>query len=63
MHIPDAVVPPQIYASGYAITGLFTWYSLRQINKQGNPAPQIPKAALLTAAFFVGSAISIPKSH
>lgn len=60
MHIPDAVVPPQIYASGYAITGLFTWYSLRQINKQGNPAPQIPKAALLTAAFFVGSAISIP---
>lgn len=60
MHIPDAILPPQIYLGGYAVTGLVTWYSLKKINKQGNPAPLIPKAALLTAAFFVGSAIPIP---
>ena len=60
MHIPDAILPPQIYLGGYAVTGLLTWYSLKKINKQGNPAPQIPKAALLTAAFFVGSAIPVP---
>ena len=60
MHIPDGIVPVQVCAAGYAVTGLITWYSLRQISKQGNPAPQIPKASLLTAAFFVGSAIAIP---
>lgn len=60
MHIPDAIVPAQVCAGGYALTGLLTWYSLKQINKQKNPTAQVPKAALLTAAFFVGSAISIP---
>lgn len=37
-----------------------TWYSLRQINRHENPQEHIPKASLLTAAFFVASWIHIP---
>jgi hypothetical protein len=44
------------------ITGLATWYSLRQINRKPDPTAEIPKASLLTAAFFVASSIYIPNS-
>ncbi|MEL6158757.1 MAG: cobalt transporter CbiM [Cyanobacteria bacterium J06623_5] len=60
MHIPDGIVPAQVCVAGYGLTGLLTWYSLRQINRRGNPNAQIPKASLLTAAFFVASSIYIP---
>jgi cobalt/nickel transport system permease protein len=46
--------------AGYAIAGGVTWATLRQINKTSDPQAEIPKAALLAAAFFVGSSISIP---
>lgn len=60
MHIPDGIVPAQVCAAGYGLTGLLTWYSLRQIDKQSDPSASVPKAALLTAAFFVASSIYIP---
>ncbi|MBE9140107.1 cobalt transporter CbiM [Nodosilinea sp. LEGE 07088] len=60
MHIPDGILPAQVCAAGYAITGLTTWYSLRQINRKPDPTAEIPKASLLTAAFFVASSIYIP---
>ncbi|MBW4459806.1 MAG: cobalt transporter CbiM [Nodosilinea sp. WJT8-NPBG4] len=60
MHIPDGILPAQVCAAGYAITGVATWYSLRQINRKPDPAAEIPKASLLTAAFFVASSIYIP---
>lgn len=60
MHIPDGILPAQVCIAGYGLTGLFTWYSLRQINRDGDPSPKIPKASLLTAAFFVASSIYIP---
>ncbi|MGF1568890.1 MAG: cobalt transporter CbiM [Nodosilinea sp.] len=60
MHIPDGLLPAQVCAAGYAITGLATWYCLRQINRKPNPTAEIPKASLLTAAFFVASSIYIP---
>lgn len=60
MHIPDGLLPAQVCAAGYAATGLATWYSLRQINRTGDPTTDIPKASLLTAAFFVASSIYIP---
>jgi cobalt/nickel transport system permease protein len=60
MHIPDGLLPAQILAGGYAITGFATWYSLRQINRQPDPRENIPKASLLTAAFFVASSLYIP---
>jgi cobalt/nickel transport system permease protein len=60
VHIPDGLLPAQVCAAGYAITGLATWYSLRQINRKPDPTAEIPKASLLTAAFFVASSIYIP---
>lgn len=60
MHISEGILPPQICLAGYAITGVCTWYSLRQIRKKTNPIENIPKASLLTAAFFVASLIHIP---
>lgn len=60
MHIPDGLLPPSVSISGYAITGGITWFSLRQIKRQFDYQQQIPKASLLTAAFFVSSLIHIP---
>lgn len=60
MHIPDGIVPLSAAAAGFAVTGAATWYSLRKINEQEDPQAGVPKAALLTSAFFVASWIHIP---
>ena len=60
MHIPDGILPATVCAAGYATTGTATWCSLRKINQKENPREGIPKASLLTAAFFVASWIHIP---
>ncbi len=60
MHISEGILPAQLCISGYGLTSLITWYSLRQINRLLNPQATIPKASLLTAAFFVASSIHIP---
>jgi len=60
MHIPDGVLPAAVCVGGYATAGAATWYSLRKINQKENPQEGIPKASLLTAAFFVASWIHIP---
>lgn len=60
MHLPDGLVSAPISAAGFGLTGLATWLSLRSIHRQPNPTAGVPKAALLTAAFFVASSIHIP---
>ncbi len=60
MHIPDGVLPITVCIGGYATAGAATWYSLRKIGQEENPQQGIPKASLLTAAFFVASWIHIP---
>ena len=60
MHIPDGFLPPQVCLTGYALTGGLTWYSLHQIKRDRHTQANIPKASLLTAAFFVTSLVSIP---
>ena len=60
MHIPDGILPVPVTAAGYATAAAVTWYSVRKINQQENPRRDIPKASLLTAAFFVVSWIHIP---
>ena len=60
MHIPDGFLPPSICITGYALTGGVTWYCLRQIQRDRDISANIPKASLLTAAFFVASLIHIP---
>lgn len=61
MHIPDGIInSPTVLVGSYAATGGLTWYSLHRINKQRNPQAKVPKAALLTATFFVINLIHIP---
>jgi cobalt/nickel transport system permease protein len=60
MHIPDGIPPIPVTAAGYAATAAVTWYSLRKIKQKEDPRQDIPKASLMTAAFFVVSLIHIP---
>jgi len=60
MHIPDGILPVHVTAAGYAVTAATTWHSIHKINRKENPRQDIPKASLLTAAFFVVSLIHIP---
>jgi len=60
MHIPDGFLPATVCAAGYVAAVPVTWYSLRKINQRQNPREDIPKASVLTAAFFVVSWIHIP---
>jgi len=60
MHMPDGILPLQVTTAGYAATAAATWYSLRKIRRKEDPRQDIPKASLLTAAFFVVSLIHIP---
>ena len=60
MHIPDGILPAAVDIAGYAAAGALTWYSLHRIEQREDPQADIPKASLLTAAFFVASWIHIP---
>lgn len=60
MHIPDGILPAEVTIAGYATTGALTWYSLRKINQLEDPQAAIPRASLLTSAFFVATWIHIP---
>jgi cobalt/nickel transport system permease protein len=60
MHIPDGILPATVTAAGYVTTGALTWYALKKINEQEDPQADVPKAALLTSAFFVATWIHIP---
>lgn len=60
MHIPDGILPAAVSGAGYAAAAPVLWYSLRKIKGEGDPRESIPKASLLTAAFFVVSWIHIP---
>lgn len=61
MHIPDGILPVSVALSGYAAAGGMTWFSLNRIKKKfKNPRELIPRASLLTAAFFAASLVHIP---
>ncbi len=60
MHIPDGVIPATVAVGSYVVAGAITAYAVNNVNKAGNAQEQVPKAALLTAAFFVTSLIHIP---
>ncbi|HSH05705.1 MAG TPA: cobalt transporter CbiM [Anaerolineae bacterium] len=60
MHIPDGILPTVVWTGAYVASGAITAYSLRQINKQEDPRAAVPKAAMMTAAFFVASSIFVP---
>ncbi|NJL00634.1 MAG: cobalt transporter CbiM [Spirulinaceae cyanobacterium RM2_2_10] len=60
MHLPDGLLPPGLAIAGYAVSGGTLWYTLRRIRQERDPTENIPKASLLTAAFFITSLLHIP---
>ena len=60
MHIADGILQLPVVIGGFAGAGAVTWYSLHRIKHQGDPRERIPRAALLTATFFVASLIHLP---
>ncbi|SDB07889.1 cobalt/nickel transport system permease protein [Desulfonatronum thiosulfatophilum] len=60
MHIPDGILPLPVTLGGYAVSVSIAWLCIRKIKQREDPREDIPKAALLTAAFFVASLIHIP---
>lgn len=60
MHIPDGILPLPVTIGGYAACACLTWGCLRVIERRADPRADIPKAALLTAAFFISSLIHLP---
>ncbi|MBN1562260.1 MAG: cobalt transporter CbiM [Anaerolineae bacterium] len=60
MHIPDGILPAEVAVAGYITAGALTAFALRKIEREDDPQANIPKAALLTSAFFVASWIHIP---
>ena len=60
MHIPDGILPLPMTLGGYAVSATAAWYCIHKIKQRGDPHEQIPKAALLAAAFFTASLIHIP---
>jgi cobalt/nickel transport system permease protein len=60
MHIPDGILPLSVTGAGYGATAVTTWFSIRKIRQKEDPRRDVPKASLLTAAFFVASWIHIP---
>ena len=60
MHIPDGILPIGVAVAGYAVTAAATYGSLTALKRQKDSDKQLPKAALLTAAFFVASWVHIP---
>ena len=60
MHIPDGILPPLVWGGATVATIATTAFALRKINQQDDPRAEVPKAALLTAAFFIASSLYIP---
>ncbi|MBT9159125.1 MAG: cobalt transporter CbiM [Dehalococcoidia bacterium] len=56
MHISDGVLPPQIWISGYAITGAAVSYAIAK----KMDVEDVPKVAVVTAAVFVASLVHVP---
>ncbi|MFW5930657.1 MAG: cobalt transporter CbiM [Desulfosalsimonas sp.] len=55
MHISDGVLPVSVTIAGYAASAALTAWSARRTGSE-----ELPKVAVVTAAFFVASLVHIP---
>ncbi len=60
MHVPDGLLPPAVVLGGYVAAAGVTALCLERIGRRPDPRRDVPKAAMLTAAFFVASLIQLP---
>ncbi len=58
MHLPDGLVPLPLVVAGYGLSAAITWVIVRRLEQA--PTVYMPRAALMTAGFFIGSWIHIP---
>lgn len=55
VHIADGILAPEVWVTGFIITGLILVYVLKR-----TPVEEIPKISLVTSAVFIASLIHIP---
>ncbi|ADB57486.1 cobalt transporter CbiM [Archaeoglobus profundus] len=55
VHISDGVLAPEIWITGYIVTAVILFFTLRRVR-----AEDIPKISIVTSAFFIASLIHIP---
>lgn len=55
MHIDDGVLPPEIWASGFAAAGIAVSLAMRRFDEE-----RAPQVAVLTSLFFIASLIHVP---
>ncbi len=60
MHVPDGIAPFPAIMAGFGLTAGAAWYSIRKIQQKTDPVAGIPRAAVMTAAFFSASLIHVP---
>ncbi len=60
MHIPDGLLPLPVTFAGMGAASAAAWLSLYKIGQRKDPREDIPRASLLTAAFFTASLVHIP---
>ena len=60
MHVPDGMLPLPVTLAGHAASAALVGFCIYKIKQRGDPRDDIPKAALLAAAFFSASLIQIP---
>ncbi|TVR97559.1 MAG: cobalt transporter CbiM [Rhodospirillales bacterium] len=60
MHIPDGILPLSLTVAGLAAAAGVTAVSLWRIKARPDPRADVPRAALMTAVFFVASLVHIP---
>ena len=60
MHVPDGMLPLPVTLAGYAASAALVGFCIYKTKQRGDPRDDIPKAALLAAAFFSASLIQIP---
>jgi len=60
MHVPDGFLPLGVTLAGYAGAAAVTALCLSRIARRPDPRADMPRVAMLTAAFFAGSLIHIP---
>lgn len=58
IHIPDGVLPPWLWLTGYFLAGLFLAIALKRIKQSPESSKRIPRAGLLLA--FTLLATSLP---
>ena len=60
MHIADGILSGPVVIGGMIGSAGVAWYCLKRVGSRVDPHAAVPRAALLTAAFFVASLIQIP---